>query len=506
MVKYIIKVVNPVKQDAFATDKPLSLEGSSEGNTASVKQPMVHAVAEGGTTSVNSVKNEGSSSLKRDVKCTSKQQSKTQKIYQPITVMNIIKSFHKKDQIGGGGSEMPFKVAAFKSSFPIVDAIATMFRSLQDDWSYFSSHPLCIHSMKKETGFPCFLCYIRNLSNRICKQKQTRTTMQPIELLSQLDQYKALVDLDFTDNSQNLKLMLEKTVELIDFYSPNFLEENKNFQMKCIKCNRLIMLGESLLLEISGSSLLNCDDISSMLENEALKSCQEHTQICNGEMRLSTKQDFFKINFKNPKAIQIPLNFKLLGENFKYRSHVCEVPQNTSIKYSTHFVQDNHQFVDNDGIIGLSANTDYGKNVKFLLFSRLESVKKQNQNIDLFPTNALKSIRNRAAWITDPDKHSSQLLKKREHTTISEKEYVASGKRKKTEAKRSATSKRKEYIEEYEKEYVASGKRKKTEAKRNQTTKRQHYVLANKKKKILENFENDTGFNCICCSCNEFKS
>jgi hypothetical protein len=44
---------------------------------------------------------------------------------------------------------MPSKMTAFKSPFPAVDAVADMFRSLQEDWSYFSSHAVCSHSTKK---------------------------------------------------------------------------------------------------------------------------------------------------------------------------------------------------------------------------------------------------------------------------------------------------------------------------------------------------------------------
>ena len=65
-----------------------------------------------------------------------------------ILEMKNTESFEEKDLIKlplglrGGGPKMPFKVAAFKSSFPIVNVIATMFRSLEDDWSHFSSHLL----------------------------------------------------------------------------------------------------------------------------------------------------------------------------------------------------------------------------------------------------------------------------------------------------------------------------------------------------------------------------
>ena len=59
-------------------------------------------------------------------------------------------------RIKGGGTDMPFRMSAFKSNFPAVDTIAYIFRSLQEDWSHFKSHPLCSHSAKTETGFRFF--------------------------------------------------------------------------------------------------------------------------------------------------------------------------------------------------------------------------------------------------------------------------------------------------------------------------------------------------------------
>ena len=117
-----------------------------------------------------------------------------------------------------------------------------MFRSLQEDWSYFDNHSFCSHNNKTETGFSCFLCFIRNLSNRICKPtKQTRKIMQPIEIISQLEQFKSLVKYDFKQNPRDTKMMLEKTIELMNIYEPSFLEENKNLKLQCSSCKELVI-------------------------------------------------------------------------------------------------------------------------------------------------------------------------------------------------------------------------------------------------------------------------
>jgi hypothetical protein len=53
-------------------------------------------------------------------------------------------------RIRGGGSDKTFKLPAFKSTFPTVDAVADIFRSLQEDWSYFNSHHVCITQNKQQ--------------------------------------------------------------------------------------------------------------------------------------------------------------------------------------------------------------------------------------------------------------------------------------------------------------------------------------------------------------------
>ena len=75
-------------------------------------------------------------------------------------------------RLRGGGSGDSNKIPAFKSSFPVVDAVADIFRSLQEDWGYFSRHPVCSHSAKKDTGFPCFFVLFKKF---IKSNLQTKT-------------------------------------------------------------------------------------------------------------------------------------------------------------------------------------------------------------------------------------------------------------------------------------------------------------------------------------------
>jgi hypothetical protein len=79
----------------------------------------------------------------------------------------ISQSDQKEDlpplRLRGGGSELPFKIPAFESQFPAVDAVADIFRSFQEDWLHFQDHPLCSYNEKKETGFACFFMLYKKL-------------------------------------------------------------------------------------------------------------------------------------------------------------------------------------------------------------------------------------------------------------------------------------------------------------------------------------------------------
>ena len=343
---------------------------------------------------------------------------------------------------GHGGTDMPFRMPSFKSDFPAVDAIAHIFRSFQEDWSHFKTHPLCSHSDKTESGFPCFVCCIRNVSIRTCKRKQTRMLMQPIEILSQFDQFKSLVNHDFTKEPENFKLMLEKTQDLISIYERNFLAENKNLNLQCLKCNEVQTLGSSNLMEITDKSKAYEEDPSTVIENAANNYCQEHSLNCSGKICISAKQKFLFVYFTEAKNMKIMLNYKIFGQSFKYKSHIREIINEDSSEFQTHFVHDDIQFFDLNGTIEFSTGTDFQKGIKLLILSRLESVENPTEEVGTFSKRALDSIRKKTMKITNPDKHLLELEKKREHSAIYEKQRYNTPKRK-----------------QYEEDFVSSGKR-----------------------------------------------
>ena len=112
--------------------------------------------------------------------------------------------------------------------------------------------------------------------------------MQPIEILSQLDQFKLLVNHDINEESVDFKLMLEKTLDLINIYESNFLSENKNLNLKYSECNKFHALRNSHLQEISEESKECEENLSTLIENEARHFCQEH--CCSGKISITEKQ------------------------------------------------------------------------------------------------------------------------------------------------------------------------------------------------------------------------
>jgi hypothetical protein len=238
---------------------------------------------------------------------------------------------------------------------------------------------------------------------------------QPVEILSQLDQFKELVNHDFMEEPHNVKIMLEKTLELMKISNSKILEENTNLNMECSKCNHQFRFGKTQLLEIDDPEILG-DKLSSVIEAAVLKFSQGHSEICQGNIHLSSRQFLLFIYFKEPRNMQVPLYYQLFGENFKYKSHVREVPQNNSFKYETHFVHENHQFMNDTGFLKLSASTEFEENIKILVLSRHDNEERQPEHVNQFSLNALRSIRKRTDKMTLNERHSQQLQKKREHS------------------------------------------------------------------------------------------
>ena len=87
--------------------------------------------------------------------------------------------------------------------------------------------------------------------------------------------------------------------------------------------------------------------------------------------------------------------------------------QNGVSNFETHFVHDNIQFMNENGVIRLSTSTEFEENVQILILSRVKCDEKQQVEQNLFQENALKSIRKKAAMMTNPEKHSQMIQKKR---------------------------------------------------------------------------------------------
>ena len=134
----------------------------------------------------------------------------------------------------------------------------------------------------------------------------------------------------------------------MNLYEPTLLRENLNLTIECSKCKELIMLGSTPLLEIDVAKQIG-ETVSSLIEVAALKCGQEHFGVCSRRVSISSRQFFLFVYFKEPRNMQIPINFKLFGESFKYKCHICDIPKNGNSRFEAHFVQDNIQFVNDAG-------------------------------------------------------------------------------------------------------------------------------------------------------------
>ena len=63
----------------------------------------------------------------------------------------------------------------------------------------------------------CFFCCVRSLAQRSLNPSTPRKSISPIEILSQLDQYKSLLDFDWT-KQLDFKEMLTRSLRLFSMY------------------------------------------------------------------------------------------------------------------------------------------------------------------------------------------------------------------------------------------------------------------------------------------------
>ena len=132
-------------------------------------------------------------------------------------------------------------------------------------------------------------------------------------------------------------------------------------------------IGSSHLLERSGKSNTDGENISTLIENAVDKYRQGHAVYCSGKISILAKQKFIFVYFTEAKNIEIMLNYKVFGEMFKYKCHIREVRNGESTTSQCHFVHDDMQFFDHNGTIKLSASTNFETDVKLIVLSRLRS-------------------------------------------------------------------------------------------------------------------------------------
>ena len=234
-------------------------------------------------------------------------------------------------KLKGGCDEpaIPSDLCGFSSEFNLVNTVSNVFRSLGDDWSEFDDHILCSHKERKETGFNCLFCLVRSQSQRASTKKKTRSTLKPIELLSQLGQFRALENFDWTLHEQNdINQMMEKTLSLISKYEEDVSRLFNFLTFSCTKCMKPIKSCDSWTIEVNADRT-DPDRLSEVVRLNNEESFKKHSRSCIGckdedIIESVSYPKFIFLQYKSPINIRIKEEYNINGTIYNYKCHVRE--------------------------------------------------------------------------------------------------------------------------------------------------------------------------------------
>ena len=383
-----------------------------------------------------------------------------------------LSSENKNAKLIGGGRPKIVKAPKLRiitSPNNYINIISTVIRSINNIWYLYDEHNKC--PMKSEGN--CTFCAMRSLSQRLNQQKR-EPSIQPHELLMQEDKIEVNCTTDMLESFFNKILQLSS-------------EDNKEFMQNCSlnaickHCGQAKTLYNQPLIEIK-------DNNQSESTEEILEKCMEAgisslDPCCNSsrsEHTIMKNQHLLFIVFKNPRNIDPFEKCKIGEEVFLYSSHVQDNRED-KCKYTAHFSYNELILHQKDEEVALSDREICLKNVKMLvLIKKIPFIKPSS----ISPYNKMEIYEN------------SSKGKKRKNA------YEQSEKGKKTRDSYDQSEQRKKSHESYE----LSDKGKKRKDIYEQSEQGEKTRDSYKYKRILSELEIDTGFNFICCSCNEFKS
>ena len=242
-------------------------------------------------------------------------------------------------------------------------------------------------------------------------EKKTKKAVTPVEILSQLDQFRNLENFDWTENSNHaLELMITATINLIEKYVP------------LISAHSVFNTNNSWMLQID-ERFSNYTSLPEILSQQILSD-------------QSIEQKFLIINFKDSQKIDIADQYHINGKAYHYRCHIRERGHNV---YESHFKNNGEMVYDYNGDIHFSHQTQFEENIKMIVLSNICDTQVVTDPY-IYNKNAMKTIRNQYLSVVNPQLHKEKLIKRSSTLSSSQTEQ-----RKEYEAKRNQSEERKAF-------------------------------------------------------------
>ena len=407
-----------------------------------------------------------------------------------------------------------------------------LFRGFYDIWHHYDTHSLCDHKRNKSSKTSCCMfCMIRSFSIRVneVKIKGGRKIIKPMEIFSELP--NVLPNSESSIEATFIFLLIKMLQDVTQFPAEMLVEKPK--------------CGTSLKI----SSIIDCDSMEipscSGLE-ETVKFCLRTKVDCNcsEDCLISDLSNINILVFKFTDCRQMIMEnqVNIYGHQFLYVCHL----EKKDLQYRSNFIWDSNMYgVEDDKT--LTASTIISNNVQFVVLTKLDKSSKSSLSPFKYDSKALNQFSRRAQLFLDPSKAEKAKQKQIEYDAVRDKTDKRKEYHKGIDAVRNKTEERKEYNKgidavrnktderkEYKKGFDAvrdkTDERKEyhkgIDAVRDKTDERKEYkrnfeAVRNcmedrkrmrrnsaqeiKSKKLLENYDIDTGFNIKCCCCLQYK-
>ena len=412
---------------------------------------------------------------------------------------------------GGGRPKVikPPKIRVLSPENRRINVLGTIFRSFNKYWFLYDHHEKCPFI----EGVCCEFCSIRSISQRLNERKR-EPFIQPHEIQNVEE------DVHLDDLLGNCIIKMSERF--------NEFSINQALHLICEKCGQTHKTekGPLVIIDVDNEKGDLCTEIENYI-NRAEICCKKEDQ--KGEIH--EDQMFIFIMLQKSKKVDVQSRYKIKDKEYLYLSHVQESKINGEIVYKTHFNYNELMLHQNECEVVLSDHEEMENNVKLIVLAR--KVHFLDSKIEPYndKSGIGKNKRKQAREQYEKSDHGKKIRKQYEtsdHGKHIRKQYEESdhgqNTRKQYEESDHGQHTRKQYHEsdygkkirhmyaiskkrfESKSRYVESYHGKQTIKQYEGSTKGKQTRINFESRRILNNYESDTGFNIICCSCNEYKS